>query len=108
MREMIAGGKGEVKAWPSLPEPSIHGNKSKAPPAAVMYRGRDEGEKKDGKMEGLKVVLGGRKVFDDMEAGGWMCGGCLATQFDHTANICFKLQYCCPVLYFGYGQKQLN
>lgn len=36
----------------------------------------DEGKRKRGKMEGLKVTVGGRKVFGDMEVCGWVavCG----------------------------------
>lgn len=114
MRGMIAGGKGEVKAWPSLPFP---GNKSKAPPAAAMYRERDEGKRKTGKMEGLKVVVGGRKVFGDMEMGGWMSRGVQVFGYTfrshrltfvfHTESLfkdCYYCVWCCGHAYWGGGK----
>lgn len=69
--------RGEGLTYPSLPRQK----KSKAPPVAAMYRGRDEGKRKRGKMEGLKVRVGGRKVLGDMEAE--VCVGyrCLSALF---------------------------
>lgn len=50
--------------------------------------GRDEGRRKRGKMDGLKVMVGGRKVFGDMEVGGCRWGAGVWLLCSHRLAFC--------------------
>lgn len=81
MREMIAGGKAEVKAWPSLP---CHGNnKQSSSCRRHVQKERDEGKRKrkNGRVEGE----GGRAEGIRWHGGWGLCGVQVFASFVHTS-----------------------